>query len=516
MKHTKTFNPRIWDNYSAEEHVSTVVKRIVDAQIDITADYYDWLSIGFALASDLGEGGRDMFHDVSQFYPGYSYTQCDSKYDECLRSGRGDVHIASFMHIAKQYGVDITPETSSSNSGSAKTLIDKIIEKLKQEGKFRNNVIKDCCEWKPVGCDSWIRIDDYTVNSLWRQFCSEGVKINPSHLWNIINSDFSPRFNPIEAYLSSLPEWHEGDTDYIAEFASMVDCDDHEQFVRDFRKWFVSMVAMWKGRGINQQILVLVGPQGKYKSSWLRAIVPPVLSDYVYTKADSAQMTKDDRMNIAQCALMNLEELDTMTSQELNQLKAISTMESINERPAYGHVKIFKRRIASLCGSGNNEQFLTDQTGNRRWLVYKIHSIESPFNRTLPHEGMYAQALALIESGFDYYFSGSDIQHINQRNRSFEAPDAAMELVSTHMRKPMEGETARFMSPSEIIEEFGWNKYGIKPVAVGKALTRLGYKRRKARNVFGYDIVLIDSDKLRNAQELSVAENVMVTNGKSV
>ena len=89
-------------------------------------------------------------------------------------------------------------------------------------------------------------------------------------------------------------------------------------------------------------------------------------------------MSKDDLLTLTQYALVCCEELDTMRPAELNQLKATVTMTSIDERAAYAYYHEHRKHIASFCGTGNNPQFLSDPTGNRRWLPFEVESIVSP------------------------------------------------------------------------------------------------------------------------------------------
>ena len=55
----------------------------------------------------------------------------------------------------------------------------------------------------------------------------------------------------------------------------------------------------------------------------------------------------------------------------------MTTQKVVNERMAYAHYKEHRAHIASLCGTTNNVQFLTDLTGNRRWLPFEISSIDN-------------------------------------------------------------------------------------------------------------------------------------------
>ena len=105
------FNPDDWNAAVASSARHTDVEALVSAVeatgIDITAAYSDWLAIGFALVSELGEGGRSLFHRLSRFYPGYDVAEADRQYTACLRDGSREISIATLFHIAKTHGIVI-------------------------------------------------------------------------------------------------------------------------------------------------------------------------------------------------------------------------------------------------------------------------------------------------------------------------------------------------------------------------------------------------------------------------
>jgi len=86
-----------------------IISRLEAAQTDITANYSDWRDIGFALADEFGEAGRDYYHRISRFYSGYSPTDCNKQYDKCLKAKGHGVTIKTFFHLAKQAGINISP-----------------------------------------------------------------------------------------------------------------------------------------------------------------------------------------------------------------------------------------------------------------------------------------------------------------------------------------------------------------------------------------------------------------------
>ena len=105
------FNPDDWNAAVASSARHTDVEALVSAVeasgIDITAAYSDWLAIGFALVSELGEEGRSLFHRLSRFYPGYDVAKADRQYTACLRDGSREISIATLFHIAKTHGIII-------------------------------------------------------------------------------------------------------------------------------------------------------------------------------------------------------------------------------------------------------------------------------------------------------------------------------------------------------------------------------------------------------------------------
>jgi len=122
----KKFNPQFWLNQEniplsatpdsvsdLRDDFKLVLSRIESSQTDITASYADWRDIGFAFADEFGEGGRDYFHRISRFYPGYSPTGCDKQYDNCLKSTGHGITIKTVFHLAKQAGINISPGNSS-------------------------------------------------------------------------------------------------------------------------------------------------------------------------------------------------------------------------------------------------------------------------------------------------------------------------------------------------------------------------------------------------------------------
>ncbi|MBW8334853.1 MAG: PriCT-2 domain-containing protein [Prolixibacteraceae bacterium] len=87
--------------------IEVIVSRIESNRLDLTLNYSDWLSIGFSLAAELGESGRDYYHRLSRFHPDYSYQACNLQFDKCLKRGKSGVSIKTLFYLAQSAGIDI-------------------------------------------------------------------------------------------------------------------------------------------------------------------------------------------------------------------------------------------------------------------------------------------------------------------------------------------------------------------------------------------------------------------------
>lgn len=356
-------------------------------------------------------------------------------------------------------------------------------------------------------------VNDRIVNSLWSQM-STITRVNIQDMYRVIESDYVPVFNPFKAYLNNLcksvgvqdKKQSVGEKDYIRELAQTVRVKGGEQEQKLWhlylKKWLVGMVASWISEDVvNNVILVLIGEQGAYKTTWFNYLLPPPLKQYFYTKTNANRMSKDDILTLAQYALVCCEELDTMRPAELNQLKAAVTMPSIDERAAYAHYHEHRKHIASFCGTGNNTQFLSDPTGNRRWLPFEVESILSPREHPFHYEGIYAQALSLYTSGFQYWFTKEEIQELNRHNKQFETPHLEHELVDLYFRRPIDSELGEFISVARALQMISNGiSQKLSAVNVGRAFSDLGFKRVRTNSCRGFIVVCRTPEEIKAYQ----------------
>ena len=353
--------------------------------------------------------------------------------------------------------------------------------------RLRHDVISDKLQVRCAhSLEYWREMTKQDINSIVCHCAQEyDVNITSREVMTALQSDLIPDVHPLREYIQSLPPYTPDQPDWIDFVASQVKVKPSGEEVKGkkargeelwracFKKWFVAMVASWmQDEMVNHQVLVLIGRQGIFKTTWLERLIPPHLRAYACKLANSNDLNKDERLRIAEFGLISLDEIDSMNNRELNQLKSVITATDVNERAAYAYTKERRIRLASFCASGNRRDFLTDITGNRRWLPFEVESIQNPFYTTLPYDLMYAQAWALAQDPlFGYWFDLDEIEVLEQHNQHFRDTSNEEQLLDVYFAVPTtDASNAKFLTTAEISERLIYYGNIKKPMT----LSRLG------------------------------------------
>ena len=346
-------------------------------------------------------------------------------------------------------------------------------------------------EWRSP--DQWFEVKDRLVNSLC-SILSKQKDVNVKKIWQVIDSDFVPLYNPLREYLNRLPPWDEA-TNPILDLALSVTVkggpDEQLLFYACLRKWLVGMVAGWlEEKTVNEEILVLIGEQGIYKTRWFEHLLPPELSDYFNSTSTFGKMDKDEVLSLSQFGLICLDEIDALKSEAMSRLKWAVTTKAADTRKPYAHNSERRIHIASYCGTSNNLQFIDDDSGTRRWLTFEVESIRSPFEYPIHHKEIFAQAYALYLKGFHYWFEGKETDIVQLHNQQFEVPKPEQELVSKYYRVPAKGEACEFVSATEIMQTIGGLLINrLTANKLGRAMKAMGFVSVRSRGQRGYNVV---------------------------
>jgi hypothetical protein len=342
----------------------------------------------------------------------------------------------------------ITDATDEDDEDKPKpTQIDRLELFLSNKYVFRHNIVSGKLEFQYFGKKKWNVMNDFIENSMLRECLKGRIKTNLSSLRNLLYSDFCVLFNPFEDYFFNLPSYDEK-TDYITELANTITTTKQDLWQQCFKKWLVAMVGcVLDDKVINHTVIVFSGKQGLGKTTWVEKLVPKPLKEYLFSGTINPN-NKDTLVQLSECMLINLDELENLNRSEIGSLKEIITKTQIRMRKAYGHNNETMPRRASFAGSVNTAQFLNDSTGSRRFLCFELEGIKYQHNVDI--NMAFSQALFLFKSGFRYWFDQEEIKNITANNEQYQLHSPEEELLLTWFEPCPKEEATLFLNASQI------------------------------------------------------------------
>ena len=327
------------------------------------------------------------------------------------------------------------------------TQIDRLELFLSNKYVFRHNIVSGKLEFQYFGKKKWNVMNDFIENSMLRECLKARIRTNLSSLRNLLNSDFCPLFNPFEDYFFNLPTYDEK-TDYITELANTITTTKQDLWQQCFKKWLIAMVGcVLDDKVINHTVIVFSGKQGLGKTTWVEKLVPKQLKEYLFSGTINPN-NKDTLVQLAECMLINLDELENLNRSEIGSLKEIITKTQIRMRKAYGHNNETMPRRASFAGSVNTAQFLNDSTGSRRFLCFELEGIK--YQHDVDINLAFSQALFLFKSGFRYWFDQEEIKNITANNEQYQLHSPEEELLLTWFEPCDRDNATLFLNASQI------------------------------------------------------------------
>ena len=236
-------------------------------------------------------------------------------------------------------------------------------------------------------------LDDASAESLWLEADRAGLASSQAYFYAVLG-DAGRRdgFHPVRQYLDSL-EWDgiERLDTWLHAYLGALDpkpdlLEDASQaekagqarlmheLVRQYgRKTLIGAVRRVREPGCKHDtLLVLQGKQGLGKSTAIKALCP---NKNWFT--DSLKIGEDKKTIIeltTGCWLIELAELAGMSKRESGTIRGMLSGERDDARQAYGKFATRRERQFLCIGTINENEFLQDPTGNRRYWTVSLNN----------------------------------------------------------------------------------------------------------------------------------------------
>ena len=252
-------------------------------------------------------------------------------------------------------------------------------------------------------------------------------------------------YHPVRDYLNSLT-W-DGVPRLDTMLIDYMGAEDTPYTRAVTRKSFTAAVARVMTPGVKYDtMLVLVGGQGRYKSTLLAKMGGDWFSDSLRTFGDK------DAMETVQGTWINeVAEMQALAKAEINAVKMFLSKQSDYYRAAYGRYASDRPRQCVFFGTSNTRDCLIDTTGNRRFWPVDIdrreRTKEPSEDLTRERDQLWAEAMHYWKQGEKLYLS-RDIE------------EAARGVQEDHREQhPWEGIIADFLE-EEVPK--GWNDWDLQ------------------------------------------------------
>ncbi len=403
---------------------------------------------------------------------------------------------------------------------------------LSSRYEFRYNTVLGRTEYRSKNDVHFSKVGRYEINTLRREIDNDiGIVTSSDNLYSIIESSFSPRINPIQEYFKELPLVDIGTScgntnEYnnccnafslslkaIPALASCVVVRNPDKWLTYLTKWLVAVVAnaMDDRECRNHTCLVLTGEQGKFKTTFLDLLCPPALHGYSYTGKIYPQ-EKDTLTYIGQNLIVNIDDqLKALNKRNENELKNLITCPMVKYRMPYDKYVEEHPHLASFVASVNGNDFLTDPTGSRRFLPFEVLSIDIERAKVISKDSVYAEAKALLNAGFRYWFDDDEIAELYKESEDFQVQTAEMELLLRCFEKPTEDNPhCTYMTTTEIITYLRlYTHHPLSLKHMGEALKRAGFEKVSKRREGGSPIYVYKVRKILPCPLPSYCSNQM-------
>lgn len=226
---------------------------------------------------------------------------------------------------------------------------------------------------------------------------------------------------------------------------------------------------------------ILVGAQGLRKTTGVKALVPA--PDF-FTEVSFAENSDNLARKMRGKLVAEFGELQGLHTKEMEAIKAFITRTHENWIPKFREFETtFPRRLIFI-GTTNKDQFLADDTGNRRWLPIRVGQVDVGQVQAVAAQCWAEAAVRFRQSGVAW----QDAQRLAAEvHDDFAFQDDWVEKVRNWLSAPLfDGEErSHHILTSEVLQSaLGYDLKQIRradEMRMGSVLRKLGYERKKVR-----------------------------------
>ena len=205
------------------------------------------------------------------------------------------------------------------------------------------------------------------------------------------------------------------------------------------------------------------------------------------------------------------DEMGGKSKKDEKRLKELLSKQVFSLREPYGRNNVDLARLAVLCGTSNEDDLLTDPTGNRRLIPIHVTKIDIDKYNSIDKIDLIMEAYHLWKSGYKWQMTKEDIELLGGKTERFEAVSVEKELVFKYFKKPVGGEGDWFTTSDILVHIEIMTRQRLTTKRIGMVLQKNGFRRenfyRNGERTMGYKLVKTDHPDTSTETDSKNVEN---------
>lgn len=297
----------------------------------------------------------------------------------------------------------------------------------------------------------FLRISEQTVHQAVMVYANKQIRNEPKDWMESLTWDGTPR---LEGF-----------------FVECFGAEDNEYIRAASKNWWISMAARIYRPGCKVDTMVILeGGQGRFKSTALN-----VIGGRWYTESHESVQSKDFYLVMQGKLLIEISELDAFSRAEVNTIKRVITCQSDRFRPPYGRTPQDYPRRCVLVGTTNEEEYLRDPTGGRRFWPVKIGVIDVGRIKEL-REQLFAEAVARLKQDEPWWIMPQEATVAEQATR--RQTDEWEDIIADFLIGKTEVSVTQIATEALRIDVGKLDKS--TQIRIAKSLHQIGWERHQA------------------------------------
>ena len=371
------------------------------------------------------------------------------------------------------------------------------------------NVLTGEISYAPHRSNDYKPLSKEGINTLILEAGRDGVALTETLINRYVNSTLVERWNPAEAWLSTLGEW-DGE-DHVYNLSQRI-ITSNPDWGKRFHKWMLQMVARWAGCEVKQRDVmmpVLVGQFGFGKTTFCSLLLPPELRNY-YSGSVHLKSSAEVQELVTGNLLINMDEFYQDNTEQRYLARYLFSRSTPVFRQPYGVTTEPRRNYAALIATTGNLHPMTDAAGAAHLVCVEV---ERPIDlkTPIPYEQLYAQLKAELDTGVDFALTEEEREAMAVQNSPFQEADNLVKMVRLLYASPAKGKKAKAVYIDTIIDRLMqeypyWTPGKHVNQDVGFALQEAGFTRSRIHGRSAYRIVPRDPRRFDFVEEVSAQE----------